>query len=148
MTIFAYLMSPISILILNHKFAVSNIGEYPVSPVIGPLSALCFPPRIANTGWPIIGTLMVCPQNHSHSAFLWAACINIRQMMPLERILLISCLWRCLYKSVTTSGGSFCRHEAASIWLSGVLTLSPSENRARCLMTKVFEEQPRLHWVC
>ena len=49
--------SPITILILYHEFAGSNIGEYPVFPVIGQLTASCFVPRIADTGWPIIGTL-------------------------------------------------------------------------------------------
>ena len=44
------LRSLISILNLYHKFAGSNIGEYRVSPVIGPLSASYFAPRIADTG--------------------------------------------------------------------------------------------------
>ena len=47
-----------SILILYHKFAGSYIGENPVSPLIGPLSASCFAPRIADTGWQIIETLL------------------------------------------------------------------------------------------
>ena len=39
-----------SILFQYWRLSGANIGEYPVSPVIGPLSASCFAPRIAGTG--------------------------------------------------------------------------------------------------
>ena len=38
-----------SIIILYHKFSGSSIGEYPISPVIGTLTASCFAPKIAGT---------------------------------------------------------------------------------------------------
>ena len=124
--------TPIFILTLYHKIAGSNIVEYSVSGNRTTLSFMFCPQNCQHR--------VVCPHNHSHRAFLWIACINLRQMMLLKRIILISCPWRCtwqatdlyrhwLHKSVATSGDSFCPYEAASFWLSGGVSRSPSENR-------------------
>ena len=92
---------------------------------------------------------MVCPQNHSHRAFLLPAYINLRQWcswkglywsLAHEDVWQATDLYRdCLYKSVPTSGGSFRRREAASLWLSRGVSHSPSKNREPCLNKQSYQ---------